>query len=116
MAYGKDYVERAVAYKQEGHSFKELREAFGIPPNTYYDWAEKLNNGHYETTIKRERTRKIDKEALKAVVAQKPDAFLREHAEQSGCTPVAIHTALKKLGITRKKNIFILRKIRRQTG
>jgi transposase len=108
MAYSKDYVERAVAYKQEGHSFNELREAFGIPPNTYYDWEEKLNNGHYEITVKRERSRKIDKEALREAVKQKPDAFLSEHAEQFGCTPVAIHLALKKLGITRKKNIYVL--------
>jgi hypothetical protein len=34
MAYSMDYKERAVAYKQEGHTFKQLREAFGIPSET----------------------------------------------------------------------------------
>jgi hypothetical protein len=31
MAYRMDYRKRAVAYKQEGHTFKQVREAFGIP-------------------------------------------------------------------------------------
>jgi hypothetical protein len=46
-----------------------LREAFGIPSATYYDREEKLGDGHYEIKIKRERHRKIDREALKQVVA-----------------------------------------------
>jgi len=44
MAYSIDYIKRAVAYKQEGHTFKQLREAFGIPienPDAYlYELAE----------------------------------------------------------------------------
>jgi transposase len=40
-----DYRKRAVAYKQEGHTFKQLREAFGIPSETYYQWKEKLGSG-----------------------------------------------------------------------
>jgi transposase-like protein len=36
--YSKDYRQRAVAYKDEGHTFKELKEAFDIPPETYYQW------------------------------------------------------------------------------
>jgi transposase-like protein len=42
MRYSIDYKKRAVAYKQEGHTFKQLREAFDIPPETYYIWKEKL--------------------------------------------------------------------------
>ncbi|MDR0472734.1 MAG: transposase, partial [Treponema sp.] len=47
MAYSIDYIKWAVAYKQEGHTFKELGETFGIPSATYYDWEEKLENGHF---------------------------------------------------------------------
>jgi len=49
MAYSIDFKKRAVAYKQEGHTFKQLREAFGIPSETYYDWKEKLQSGYYQT-------------------------------------------------------------------
>ena len=43
-----DFKRRAVAYKAEAHTFKELKEAFGIPAETYYQWKEKLENGYYE--------------------------------------------------------------------
>jgi len=58
MAFSKDYINRAVNYKQEGHTFEQLREAFGIPSATYYDWEEKLGNGYYDKKIKRECHRK----------------------------------------------------------
>ena len=45
MAYSIDFIKRAASYKQEGHTLKQLREAFGIPAETYYDWKEKLENG-----------------------------------------------------------------------
>jgi transposase-like protein len=103
MAYSKDFKERAVAYKQEGHTFEQLREAFGIPSETYYQWEQNFENGYYDKVIKRERKRKMDKEALKQSVASGPDACLREWAGQFNCTPSAVFLALKKLGITRKK-------------
>ena len=103
MRYRIDYKKRAVAYKQEGHTFKQLREAFDIPPETYYIWKEKLKEGYYEIKIKRERKRKIDKEALKQAVAERPDAYLKELAEQFNCTAVAVFYALEKLKITLKK-------------
>ena len=105
MAYSLDYKERAVGYKQEGHTFKQLREAFGIPSETYYQWERKLQSGYYEMPVKRERKRKIDKEALRQAVEDKPDAFLKEYAEQFGCTPTAVFYALEKLDITRKKRL-----------
>jgi transposase len=103
MAYSMDYKKRAVAYKQEGNTFNQLREAFGIPPETYYDWKEKLESGYYETKVKRERLRKIDREKLKEAVENKPDAFLYELAEQFDCTPPAIFDMLEKMNITLKK-------------
>jgi transposase len=80
-----------------------LREAFDIPSATYYDWEEKLDRGYYNTKIKRERKRKIDKDELKREIAEKPDAYLRELAEKYGCTESAVFYTLKKLSITRKK-------------
>jgi transposase len=103
MAYSIDFIIRAVTYRQDGHTFAQLREAFDIPSATYYDWAAKLNNGYFDTIVKRERHRKIDKEALIKAVAEKPDAFLKEYAEQFNCTATAVYYALEKLNITRKK-------------
>ena len=104
MAYSKDFITRAVEYKQEGHSFGELFEAFEISSATYYDWKKKLDNGYYDVKIKRERKRKIDKEALRQSVTENPDAFLSELAKQFNCTPTAIFYALENMNISRKKN------------
>ena len=110
MAYSIYFIERAVAYKQEGHTLKQLQEAFGIPSETYYDWKKKLENGHYDVKIKRGRKRKIDKEELKRLLEEKPDAFLWELAEHFDCTPTAVFYALENLDITRKKNILPIAK------
>jgi putative transposase len=116
MAYSIDFIKRAVAYRQEGHSFEQLSEAFRIPSATYYDWEEKLNTGYYDIKIKRERRRKIDKEALKKAVAERPDAFLKEYAKQFNCTPTAIRYALENLNITRKKRLLPIVKNLRGSG
>jgi transposase-like protein len=110
MAYSRDFKERAVAFKQDGHTFKQLKEAFGIPSETFYDWKKKLEIGYYDMRIKRERKRKIDKEKLKQAVAEKPDAFLRELAEQFNCTATAVFYALEKINVTRKKRLVRFRK------
>jgi transposase len=107
MAYSIDFIRKAVAYKQDGHTFKELEGVFGIPSATYYDWVKKLEKGYFDVKIKRTRQRKIDKEKLKQAVSEKPDAFLKEYAEQFNCTPVAIFYALEDLNITRKKDFYL---------
>jgi len=115
MAYSIDFVKRAPAYKQQGHTFKQLREIFGICSQSYYQWVEKLANNHYQTKIKRQRSRKIDKELLKQAVADKPDAYLYELAKLFGCTVQAVFYMLRKLNITYKKDLHLFGKIRRTT-
>ncbi|MCL2193331.1 MAG: IS630 transposase-related protein [Treponema sp.] len=65
MAYSNDYRKRAVEYKDSGHTFGELREAFKIPPRTYYDWKQKFAKGYYDKKAKRQRRRKISREKLR---------------------------------------------------
>ncbi len=112
MGYSKDFIACAAAYKDNNHTFKELREAFGIPAITYYDWKEKMETGfEFGVKAKQERNRKIDKAALKQAVEEHPDKFLSEYAEQFHCSAPAIFYALKKMKITHKKNIHVQRKI-----
>jgi len=102
--YSIDFIRCAVAYKDEGHTFSELRNIFNIPPETYYLWKEKLENGYTGEKVFRERKRKIDKDILRQAIADRPDIFLYELAEIFGCTVQAVFYALEKLDITRKKN------------
>jgi transposase len=103
MAYSNDYKKRAVEYKDAGHTFEELREAFKIPPITCYDWKDKFENGYFEKKFVRQRERKTDREKLKQAVKEKPDAYLYELAKQFDCTPQAVFYMLLKLEITLKK-------------
>ncbi|MDR0400184.1 MAG: transposase, partial [Treponema sp.] len=67
MAYSADYRKAAIAFKQAGHTFKELKEAFKITSRTYYQRIEILEtSGSARVEIKRTRRGKID-----------PDAYLR---------------------------------------
>ena len=112
--YSIDFIRRAVAYKDEGHTFAELKSAFKIPPETYYLWKEKLANGYSGEKVFRERNRKIDKDILRQAIADKPDIYLYELAAIFGCTVQAVFYALEKLNITRKKNTVPIMKNRKK--
>jgi transposase len=103
-------MQRVVAYKDEGHTFKELKDTFNIRSETYYQWKKKLENGYDGKKIFRERRRKIDKDELKKALEEKPDAYLHELAKRFGCTLQAVFYALKKLKITRKKRLLLIAK------
>ena len=111
-----DFKERAVAYKDSGHTFQQLSEAFGIPNQTYYLWKRNLESGYYQSKGKKERKRKIDKELLARVVAERPDAYLQELGDLFGCSGQAVSSALKKMGITLKKRALPTGKNPRRTG
>ena len=111
-----DYRLRAEEYKDEGHTFKELRETFKIPAITYYDWKRKQESGYYEEEHTFERKGKIDKEALAKAVSEKPDSYLRELAQPFNCTEQAVFYALEKLGITLKKRPLPTAKSRKKNA
>lgn len=46
--YSIDFKKQAVKYKENGHTFKELNEAFNISAQTYYDWKKKFEQGFYQ--------------------------------------------------------------------
>ena len=64
---------------------------------------------HVRGEKRKEVWRKIDPEKLKEYVEHRPDAYLKEMAEEFGCSEVAIFKALKRLKITRKKNCHLQR-------
>jgi len=105
MAYSKDFRERALAYVDEGHTYKELYKAFKIYPSTIEDWRKLLaETGSLTPQYKKTRKRKIDLEKLQQALEEKPDAYLSELAKPFNCTEQAVFYALEKLDITLKKN------------
>jgi transposase len=104
MAYSIDYRKAAIEFKQNGHTFAQLKEVFKITAKTYYEWIELLETtGTLQFRNASERSGKIDIEKLKLAIKENPDAYLRELAAQFGVSTTAIHKKLEKHKITYKK-------------
>lgn len=116
MAYDKKFRERAIAFKESGATFKQLKEVFGIDNKTYVAWVKlKCETGSVVSEKSHNpRKRKIDPEKLKQAVKDKPDAYLEELAKPFGCTAQAVFYALQRLNLTYKKRHLPTRKSRRK--
>ena len=105
--------ERAIKFvEEENGSQKEACSVLGIHISTLTKWLKKYretgkivpsSRGNY-------RKRKVDINILKQMVEDIPDATLEELAKPFNVYPSTIFYHLKKLGITRKKNVPIRRK------
>lgn len=105
MSYDVKYRSRAIEYWNDGHSAKETSEVFSVSIRTLQYWKKQLKEtGKLEPKTRRETWRKIAPARLKEYLTQNPDAYLREIAEEFGCSDVAVLKALRRLKITRKKN------------
>ena len=103
MAYGIDYRKRAMELLAEGKSQAEVAELLGVNRKTLYEW--KKRDGDLETRYPSRRgAYHIDEEAIKTHLAERPDAHLSELAAVAGGTTQGIRHALKRMGITRKKD------------
>ncbi len=119
MAYDEKYRERAVAYKNNGNTFKKLKETFKISSSTYYEWVKnKETTGFYAPpkTEKATRRRKINPAELKSAIEEKPDAYLRELAAKFNCSITAVHKRCKQLKMTYKKRRSPTQKNPKKTG
>jgi transposase len=117
MAYSIDYRKAAIEFKQDGHTFAQLKKVFKITSKTYYEWIELLETtGSLQFRNATERQRKIDVEKLKQAVEEQPDAYLRELAAKFDVSTTAIHRCLKKHKITYKKRRLPTQKNPRGTG
>ena len=84
----------------EGLSFVEAGKRFGISKQTVYNWSKRL-------APKRTRNKpatKIDMEALSRDVSAYPDAYQYERARRLNVSPRCVGYALKRLGVSYKKN------------
>lgn len=105
MVYGIDFRKRVIAYKNSGHSKQETCNVFGISRNTLYLWENQLEaTATLEIAPRKRKARKLPLDQLEAYVKEHPDAFLREIAEHFNCRPQSVWMALKKIGVTLKKD------------
>jgi transposase len=113
MTYSSDFRRKALLIKEQDNlSFEATAKRFGVGKMSVLRWSKQ---------IEAQRTRhkpatKIDMEALKRDVEQYPDAYQYERAERLGVSRRGIGYALKRLGISRKKNLLTSESRSRKTG
>ena len=86
--------------EKEGLSIKEVAERFCVGVASVMRWLNRI-----EPKTKRNKpATKIDMERLKRDVEQYPDAYQVERAGRLGVSKAGIGHALKRMGISYKKN------------
>ena len=104
MGYDIKFKNRAIEYRNEGHTYKETCKVFKISEMTLTRWIKKEKEGKLgEVKVQVRKPKKICPNKLIKYIDAHPDAYLVEIAEEFNCSDVAISKALKKLNITRKK-------------
>lgn len=101
MTYSVDFRYQVLAVREkENLSFANAAKRFGIGLNTVVRWSKKI-----APTLKRNKpATKIDMEGLKKDVEDYPDAYQYERAQRLKVSKAAIWYALKRLGVSYKKN------------
>lgn len=119
MTYGHpvELRARAMSFLDSGEKQQKVCEVFNISRRTLYAWI-KLREATGGLEIKERpkirSTRKLTPEGLSDYVQKHPDHFLREIAEAFGVAQSSVFAALRKFGITRKKNHTLQRTRREQ--
>ena len=114
MAYDIKYRRRAIDHLAEGNTVWSTAAIFQVSTSTIERWKSQLKEtGSLAPKQRREVWRKIDPTKLKSYIKEHPDAYLRENAEEFGCSDVAILKAFRRLKITRKKKLLFTRKVMR---
>jgi transposase len=112
MAYSDDFRKRVIAYKDSGHTFKEVYEAFGVRAKNYYAWKKQINeNGKFVRKYPTEHEGKINPQKLKELVKEHPDWYLDQYAKVFGVCHQAVQKRFAKMRISRKKNFHLQRKV-----
>lgn len=101
MTYCVDFRRKVLLVREkEGLTFDQVAARFHVGKASVVRWAK-----HLEPQLKRNKpATKIDMDALRKDVQEYPDAYNYERAKRLGVSPSGIFDALKRLGVTYKKN------------
>jgi transposase len=101
MTYPLSFRKKVFSIKaSEGLTYEETSKRFGIGKTTLVRWHQRL-----EPLMNRNKpATKVDMNALKQDIEDHPDSYQHERAERLKVSQAGIWYALKRLGITYKKN------------
>lgn len=101
MTYSLDFRKKVLEVrKSEGLSIVKTANLFSISPTTVMEWTKNI----IAKVGRNKPATKINMQELVKDVKKFPDAYLYERAKRLGCSGYGICCALKRLGVTYKKN------------
>ena len=102
MTYSADFRTQVIkSVEQQDMSIRQACAFYDISKATLQNWLK-------DPSIKLTRNKppsKIPNEALLKDVEQHPDDYMYERAQRFGCSKSGIEAALKRLGISQKKDL-----------
>ena len=113
-SYSLDLRLRVISYIKEGGSKLSASSLFKVSRPTINKWLDYDVSGDLSPRKAKGKPSKVTKDDLVLVLDSQPDAYLHEIAEHFGVSYVAIHDALKRYGISRKKNYAVQRERRKE--
>ena len=101
MTYSRDFREKVLLIKEkESLSFAKIAKRFDVGIASVVRWVKDIES---KKTRNKPAT-KIDMEALKKDVEAYPDAYQYERAKRLNVSRAGVGHALKRLGVSYKKN------------
>ena len=102
MTYSIDFRKKVLSIKeQENLSLSEVSKRFGVGQASVVRWSKNIE----PQRIRSKPTVKLNWEALAQDVQEHPDSYQDERAARFGVSQQGIAYALKKLKLSRKKNL-----------
>jgi len=113
MTYSRDFRKKVLSIRaKEGLTFVQTAKRFGVSVNSILLWSKRLE----PKRTKNRPVLKIDEEALAEDIKKHPDAFNYERASRFNVSTSGIRWAMKRLGVTYKKNTQSSQGQRRKTA
>ena len=110
MTYSLELRKKALRYLDKIGDRKKVAETFGITLRTLANWLRRNREACLAPKPRRSSPTLIDNQKLRFFIQEHPDAYLREIAEEFGCTIQAVFYACKRLKISLKKRHPIIRR------
>lgn len=112
MTYSLDFRKKVLSVRaKEDLSFERVSIRFGISKSSVVRWDKEIE-------AKKNRNKPsitVNMETLKEDIVTYPDSYQRERAVRLGVSASGIYWALKRLGVTYKKNTKTPQSRRRET-
>ena len=111
MAYSIDLRKRVMKYIAEGHTQEDASRKYEVSVSAIKEWKKLYTETESLAKKKLKRQpRKYTTEKMAKILAEQPDAYLSEIAEQFENGSISgVHTALKRMKITVKKKTKIFK-------